>query len=141
MLINKGLYKYLKNPKIVICHKVSKLHTSHLNNLIHIAMLSRKSFLSTYEKNQKIVICNEVCPSVVSAISAICHEVVKLHTPHLNSSIAMPSSKVLSQVPKWYQKNQKIVICHEVMKLHTSHQNNSIAMLSNKVLEANINGQ
>ena len=69
-----------------------KLHTSHLNNLIHIAMLSRKSFLSTYEKNKKIVICNEVCPSVVSAISAmsaICHEVVKLHTPHLNNSIAM----------------------------------------------------
>ena len=33
---------YLKNQKTAICHEVAKLHKSHLNNLINIAMLSSK---------------------------------------------------------------------------------------------------
>ena len=127
-------FKYLKNPKIVVCHEVAMLHTSHLNNLIHIAMLSSKKlpqYLPKEPKNSYLhwscthyTWITELLCSVLRCFlknqkkqkSVIFNEVVKLHTPHFNSSIAMPRNKVLSQVQK-EPKNCNLPWSYEVANI------------------------
>ena len=130
-------FKYLKNPKIVVCHAVAMLHTSHLNNLIqYLPKEPKKSYLHWSCTHYTWI--TELLCSVLRCFlrpqnkqkNVICYEVVKLHTPHLNALLLCPVIRCFLES----QNNQKIVICHEVMKLHMSHLNNSIAMLSNKVL-------